>query len=329
MSTDGKMIAYAVQNASETGVWVADFPRGSHAWSLAKVEGSVSEIEWSSDGRELLYVSAAAAASTLHLVQISDGKDVMAYSLSQIADAHWNPHGETVVFSGSLGRGWAVYIADVREHRVDQVTFSGADSSSSWSADGRSVFFSRAGEGGSSIWKLQIGGTAVRVTDLPGLNIRPTENSEGKLAFLSNSSGRWEIWMAQNGSVEDVTGLASRFFGPATIESSSALRWSPDGQMLLVQGFGSREESTIYLIDLNGTVVAPTNANLPLEQQPFAMTVYHTPTIVAAAQNSTLTLVPASWRSDGSSFLTVASGSQSYLLIVQVTEPQAAINPYG
>ncbi len=302
-SPDGRHVAYAVRVSSDSRLWFADLPSGRHASVLAEGEGSINEVKWSNDGRYVLYVTTSAENSTLEVVQTSSGQNELVYALGNISCAHWNPEGESIVFSGGRDGDWNIYLASASASasasgwKVTQVTSGGGDRFSSWSANGSSMLFSRAEGNGSNIWSLSLLGSLARVTNSSGSNIYPAQSRDGRLAFISDRTGEWGIWTMEGGSERQLVFPPDLIKVQPEITADSALIWSPN-------------RSVVGLID-------PT---IPIDQQIFDRgTVYHLATVTDLNTLVGSAFVhPMAWLPGGTSLLAATGEGGSSLTIAGI-----------
>jgi TolB protein len=102
-----------------------------------------------------------------------------------------------------------------------------------------------------------------RLTDGEHQNIDPDINSEGtKIAFSSNRSGQWDIYI-----LDLITGETERFTDSRAYDGNPT--WSPDGQWLAYESY-NQNNLDIFLKDIEGKV-----GTIPLTNHPAAD---HSPT---------------------------------------------------
>jgi TolB protein len=222
-SPDGQQFAF-IRWAEPRGVWVANAD-GSGArrvfdWSEPRW------TSWSPDGTQILFSRPDGGRTTsvercwrrwcftipanphwrLGVVRPSDGSfyEPPASNYSRAPD--WSPAGGRLVYADEMGL--RVQSADGAVSYL--ITDDGQDTSPLWSPDGTRIAFVRRQH---DHWELYVvdadGRNLRRLTDTPrkpngevAHSVSPAWSPDGAtLAFLTDRTGRWEIWrMRANGS---------------------------------------------------------------------------------------------------------------------------------
>jgi dipeptidyl aminopeptidase/acylaminoacyl peptidase len=183
--------------------------------------------------------------------------------LHRAADAVFSPDGTSIAFR----RGGDLWIANADgsgERRLSSTGSGTVVSPPSWLPGGRGV-----------VYGVRVGARrSLRVVDLPtgrprrlaasaGEEWAPAVSRTGRLAFVSNRSGRPELYVASaNG-----TG-AVRFGGPdpspaATPVDARDLTWSPSGRELAYTSVSADGTTSLVLVDGAARTVVPTPAAHP------------------------------------------------------------------
>jgi TolB protein len=218
-SPDGSQIAF-VRWREPRGVWVVDVATGNEwrafDWSEARWPS------WSADGTRILFSRLHGGRTTevtrcfwgfcftvgpnphwkLGLVR-PDGQDFREPPSAQASRAPmWSPVGDRIVYAN--GQGLRVQSEDGEVSYV--LTHNAWDTSTAWSPDGERVAFTRRQHDHWEVYVVGADGQNVqRLTDTPakpngevGNSTAPAWSPDGQfLAFLTDRTGKWEIWIMQ------------------------------------------------------------------------------------------------------------------------------------
>ncbi|MBL8164397.1 MAG: PD40 domain-containing protein [Anaerolineae bacterium] len=242
-------VALNTDDGRRTAVQLLDIRRGLRAW----VTHGLYEYapDWSPDGRLLAYIAVSSDASSVsvNVIDPFGGTPRTVFTDSrQIpsgSSVDWSPDGTRLAFTTTQDDRYVVYVADLANERVQQVTASVANAfAPTWSADGTMLAFSWSPAANSEIFAAALPGldrpissdsALKRLTALPTLETTPAWSPDGRfIAFVSDRDDNSEIYVLDTACLDD----------PATCEST--LRritnhparditpsWSPDGERLL------------------------------------------------------------------------------------------------
>jgi TolB protein len=148
-----------------------------------------------------------------------------------------NPGGDLLAFSSNRNGYWNLYLLDLLTGQITQLTDNHHyEASPSWSPDGRwLVYETYLGEddGSLDLFILPIDGSSlpIRLTDHPAADYSPKWSPGGReIAFVSQRSGKPEIWIANLDTVGDER--FSQVTDNRPIIHSKPV-WSPDGRRLI------------------------------------------------------------------------------------------------
>ena len=218
-SPDGQQIAFT-RWREPRGVWVVSDAgeRRVFDWNEARWPS------WSPDGEQILFsrqhggkeeqqicfrgkcfAIPAQPYWKLGLIDAGDGAFAEPPGPNIAQAPSWSPDGEWIVYAGEKG----LMIQDLAGERVTQITDAVRDTGPVWSPDGQQVAFTRSQHDHWEVYLLafvdgpQSGGSLTRVTETPerpdgqpGNSAAPAWSPDSKhLAFLTDRSGEWEIWV--------------------------------------------------------------------------------------------------------------------------------------
>jgi len=198
---------------------------------------------WAPDGKRLAVVILDRIWTTT-----PDGRD--ARELTRVPESErepaWSPDGKHIVFVADRGKGFDLYLTDVRGSLPERVLdLEGDERTPSWTPDGRIVFAHRSAD--EVQWDLFLVDPAgpepdripLRLTQSPDDELQPRVAPDGRrIAFTSNRNsedGDFDIWLMR---------LFDRTAPPSSGGRGPAVRlarqtgydgfpeWSPDGTRL-------------------------------------------------------------------------------------------------
>ncbi|MFQ5570250.1 MAG: DPP IV N-terminal domain-containing protein [Rhodothermales bacterium] len=207
---------------------------------------------FSPDGRFLSFTrSVTDGMQDVYVVPVTGGETTrLTFDSRNIFGHTWTPDGKHILFSSNrTGRTglWRIAATGGTPTWVGlgdgQVFFPRASAQNH-----RLAYLHRSSE--ANIWRLSVDqdSTSVPLIASTRWDSHPQFSPDGKkLAFTSNRSGKYEIWLSDQNGGNSIK--LTSFGGPFT----STPRWSPDGRHLV---FTSRpgSQADIYVIDAEGAL---------------------------------------------------------------------------
>jgi Tol biopolymer transport system component/DNA-binding winged helix-turn-helix (wHTH) protein len=261
LSPDGKFIAFPDKTSSNdlTSIFllsIDDFQRHK----LTSLTSPSRYFDWgpafSPDGKQLAFVreSANEAPGDLYLVSSSGGEPRrLTFDNRTIAGPPaWTPDGGEIIFSSSRAGLLTLWRISASGGEPKQLSGVGTVAlQPALSKDGHRLAYQQVILD-SNLWRMDIpesklrASTPRRLMFSSQIDQNPQFSPDGeKVAFVSNRSGTFEIWMcdADGSNAVQLTSSGGAFSGNP--------RWSPDGRQI---AFDSRPESSsdIFVIDVAG-----------------------------------------------------------------------------
>jgi TolB protein len=217
--------------AADEGYWqlwtVA--PDGSEARQITRSAHEKTRCSWFPDGRSLLV---NAQDGRLYRVAVESGTEVeLAIGVRGMLDAVVSPDGRWIAFSlqrmaeervasGDHNDIWVIPVEGGSPRRIAALT--GLQAEPAWGADSRWVyFFSSAGAGAHQLWRSLVDGSRrEQLTSDSSLHFDAAVSARGDVAYSSNASGNFELWLRPSGSsearllTEDLAADVRPSFGP-------------------------------------------------------------------------------------------------------------------
>jgi Tol biopolymer transport system component/DNA-binding winged helix-turn-helix (wHTH) protein len=157
-------------------------------------------------GNHEIWVCSADGSNTMKLTSLG-GPIVTSFA--------WSPDGRRIGFSTIGGGPGGLYIVSTNDGKIERVP--GGEGISSWSRDGKWIFFASGRTGKGQVWKIPAGGgAAVQVTKQGG--DYAIESPDGKFVYYTRSetlpSGKAELWRVPaegGGEIRIASGIAAQY----------------------------------------------------------------------------------------------------------------------
>lgn len=218
-----------------------------------------SYLRFSPDGRSLAaWVSLSQGASELWLIPTDGGAPEQ--MLSQLTrsplakELSWMPDSRQIVFSerSGVGVGAHLWIADMRTGRLGQITNgTGAELSPSIAADGKSIAFSSISLDYDVVQIPFADGAIQDVLATPLPQFSPSVSARGQYAYVTEHSGRPEIWLYNPIDQTQRPLVTQEAFGRDQTIFLFDLAFSPDGQRIAYRRAGEKDE-VIWISTVTG-----------------------------------------------------------------------------
>ncbi len=200
ISGQGHRLAY-VQNLTDSNIWRIELQSstgrgGSPTRLIASTRGEIGP-QFSPDGKSIAFCSSRSGTSEIWLCD-SDGSNCLQLTSFEgplTCAPRWSPDGQRIAFDSWPGGHGDIFVVDV-ERRVPRrlITSTSDDVVSSWSNDGRWIYFSSNRSGTYQLWKAPAeGGPAVQMTKNGGF--APLESPDGQFVYYAKfkDPGIWKV----------------------------------------------------------------------------------------------------------------------------------------
>lgn len=223
-------IAYLGLTEGYWQVWTAA-PDGSESRQVTRSPYDKSRHSWFPDGKHIL---ANGVGGELYKVSVETGEEeAIDLSPRGTADAVLSPDGSWIAYS--LSTAGSVDDNEIWVARADgtgprrMTSMPHLQHEPAWSPDGRWIYFlSGDGKQSHDVWRISVEGGRVEQLTVGSLyHFELAPGPGGRLAYSSNRSGNYEIYVQEDGdgaSPRRLTDNASLDGGPS---------WSPEGGTLL------------------------------------------------------------------------------------------------
>jgi Tol biopolymer transport system component len=209
-SPDGQKIAYTANPRGNFDVFVMDM-RGGNVSPLTDTPEDEVDVAWFPDGARIAY--SAEFKKTLGKKRSIERLDLASGERSRLhpgfSGSHQlpdlSPRLPQVAFTGKKGFGWDVFLADLKEQNIRQMTLNGKGCRPRFSPDGQRIaYVSSEADGKGDIWIMGVDGRQPRRLTLrsDAFDYFPSWSPDGtRIVFCSNlkdkyaDKGEWGLYL--------------------------------------------------------------------------------------------------------------------------------------
>jgi Tol biopolymer transport system component len=249
-----RQLAYYTNRNSEGRIMLADVDRG-FVISLLKHDNYVVNMDWSPDGNKLAFTAYDnTGVFRPYIFDLTARRLIVPANQTSGNEAlHWSPDGRWIAFNSYLGPHPSVQLLNTETLNVLSLDPPNMlwNMEPTWSPDGARLIFTGRGES-VDLFEIDVNCPVCEprlIVDHPASDRLPVWSPiESQLAFVSDRSGRSAIYVTDLNCAD--CGEDARHIADLSM-ISTAMAWSPDGQMLAYTSAPRGVGSSIYLADLS------------------------------------------------------------------------------
>src|SRR3990167_1682944 len=186
---------------------------------------------WSTNGRQLAYVSFENRRAGIYLQEVATGARRLLSAFPGINGAPaWSPDGKKLALVLSKSGAPNIYVMDIASGHLTQVTHDFyINTEPAWSPNGRSLLFTSTRGGGPQIYQVNLGsGGVTRISYEGDYNARASYTYDGNhVAMIHRTAGIYRI------AVLDLDSGTLRVLNGTAAGDSASPSIAPNGSMIL------------------------------------------------------------------------------------------------
>ena len=263
ISPDGKTLAALRGDGSTFSIWtgpaVGARLKRYEKGPLANVRVLPwSYIRFSPDGEKLgAWLSLGEGRAEFWVIPMPDGEPTRVLkgleNLPMAREFSWMPGGKEIVYAerSGLSVGSHLWRADLRLSRITPVTNgAGSELSPSISPNGKELAFA-ATQVDYDVVRIGLDGRIEDVVASPVFEVSPTSSAQGAFAYVTDRTGRPEIWLKENDEAWERPLVSPESFGSDVTTFLFDAAFSPDGRRIAYRRAGEKDES-IWISTITG-----------------------------------------------------------------------------
>ena len=248
-------IAYSVLRNKRGELWLIE-KEGRGKRLLVDLTGDILKPKWSPNGSEVAFINVHAFSQIFKISQNGVTTPVSRV-FDKIENFEWFDN-EWILHDGYENGSWSVWLSNSKNTYIRLTSGELNARWPSFSTNKQYIVFSIRYEG---YYKLVLydlkESKGIKLTDGEGDDIKATFSPDNKkIAYLSNRTGKWSIWI-KNIDIENDIELTPSFsenkhpkWSP-DVDLNTSLLWTSDSQRIIFDAFRG-DSRALFMIDLRG-----------------------------------------------------------------------------
>jgi Tol biopolymer transport system component len=249
----GNRLAY-VQRTDASNIWYFEIPSAGHqrqqqAKKLTYSTQHDSGPQYSPDGKRVVFASDRSGSNEIWMCDSVGSNLVQLTSFAgpEVGVPRWSPDGREITFTGSVEDQADIYVINTEDRMPRRLTSEPSDEVvSSWSKDGRSIYFSSNRSGKQQLWKMPShGGPASQLTKEGGISA--FESPDGKFLYFSKSGapGIWKMPVGGGQETQVLENLKAGYWGYWGLSKDGIYYFDGDAKGIAFFNFSTRRSASL------------------------------------------------------------------------------------
>ncbi|MAK16714.1 MAG: Tol-Pal system beta propeller repeat protein TolB [Gammaproteobacteria bacterium] len=254
-------LMYVTRNADTHKLIISDAD-GFNEQVLLKSNNSIISPAWSTDAKEIAYVSFENNRAQVFTQNLATGKrNLVLSSKSSVSSPAWSPDNKDLAFTSTKDGNSEIYIINLKSKKITRLTENLAiDTEPAWSPDGKNIIFTSDRSGSPQIYEINVRSKLKRrLTTEGNYNARASYIGKNEIIFVHRSNINFNIAKLDLGSrTLEVLTSTKNDESPCIAPNGNVIIYSTkDGNLSYLAGINISSKVSFKLPALYGELKEP------------------------------------------------------------------------
>lgn len=254
-------LMYVTRNADTHKLIISDAD-GFNEQVLLKSNNSIISPAWSTDAKEIAYVSFENNRAQVFTQNLATGKrNLVLSSKSSVSSPAWSPDNKDLAFTSTKDGNSEIYTINLKSKKITRLTENLAiDTEPAWSPNGKNIIFTSDRSGSPQIYEINVRSKLKRrLTTEGNYNARASYLGKNEIVFVHRSNINFNIAKLDLGSrTLEVLTSTKNDESPCIAPNGNVIIYSTkDGNLSYLAGINISSKVSFKLPALYGELKEP------------------------------------------------------------------------
>ena len=254
-------LMYVTRNSDTHKLIISDAD-GFNEQVLLKSNNSIISPAWSTDAKEIAYVSFENNRAQVFTQNLATGqRNLILSSKSSVSSPAWSPDNKDLAFTSTKDGNSEIYIINLKSRKITRLTENLAiDTEPAWSPDGKRIIFTSDRSGSPQIYEINVRSKLKRrLTTEGNYNARASYLDKDEIIFVHRSKTDFNIAKLDLGSRNlEVLTSTKNDESPCIAPNGNVIIYSTkDGNLSYLAGINISSKVSFKLPALYGELKEP------------------------------------------------------------------------
>ena len=254
-------LMYVTRNSDTHKLIISDAD-GFNEQVLLKSNNSIISPAWSTDAKEIAYVSFENNRAQVFTQNLATGKrNLVLSSKSSVCSSAWSPDNKDLAFTSTKDGNSEIYTINLKSKKITRLTENLAiDTEPAWSPDGKNIIFTSDRSGSPQIYEINVRSKLKRrLTTEGNYNARASYLGKNEIVFVHRSNINFNIAKLDLGSrTLEVLTSTKNDESPCIAPNGNVIIYSTkDGNLSYLAGINISSKVSFKLPALYGELKEP------------------------------------------------------------------------